>query len=262
MEKAILYDSSKCTACRGCQVACKSWNEHEAEETTSQGSYENPEELSPETWVKMRFIETERNGKFAWLFARRACMHCTDASCSIVCPTGAILKTDEGFVHIDQEWCIGCGNCVQACPFDVPHKDHHHTGTAMKCTGCTSTGLNRQDAGMAPACVTTCPTGALKFGNRDELIEEANQRVADLKARGMSNANLYGKDELGGLHVMYILDDTVEAYGLPEDPQVASSTVIPKWLTGVATAGVIAALPLWFVFKRKQELEARTKGGA
>ena len=262
MEKAILYDSSKCTACRGCQVACKSWNEHEAEETTNRGSYENPEELSPETWVKMRFIETERDGKFAWLFARRACMHCTDASCAIVCPTGAILKTDEGFVHIDQEWCIGCGNCVQACPFDVPHKDHHHTGTAMKCTGCTSTGLNRQDAGLAPACVTTCPTGALKFGERDELIEEANQRIADLKAKGMSNATLYGKNELGGLHVLYVLDDTPKVYGLPESPKVASSDVIGKWLMGVATTGVIAALPLWFVFKRKQELEARTKGGA
>ncbi len=262
MEKAILYDSSKCTACRGCQVACKSWNEHEAEETTNRGSYENPKELSPETWVKMRFIETERNGKFAWLFARRACMHCTDASCAIVCPTGAILKTDEGFVHIDQEWCIGCGNCVQACPFDIPHKDHKHTGTAMKCTGCTSTGLNRQDAGMAPACVTTCPTGALKFGDRDELIEEANQRIADLKGKGKSNATLYGKNELGGLHSVYILDDTPEVYGLPESPQVASSTVIQKWLTGIATAGVIAALPLWFVFKRRQELESRTQGGA
>ena len=262
MEKAILYDSSKCTACRGCQVACKSWNEHEAEETTNRGSYENPEELSPETWVKMRFIETEREGKFAWLFARRACMHCTDASCSIVCPTGAILKTDEGFVHIDQEWCIGCGNCVQACPFDVPHKDHHHTGTAMKCTGCTSTGLNRQDEGLAPACVTTCPTSALKFGERDQLLSEANQRIADLKAKGLSNATLYGKNELGGLHVLYVLEDIPEAYGLPESPQVASSTVIQKWLTGVVTAGVIAALPLWFVFKRRQELESRTQGGA
>jgi len=76
MDKAILYDSTKCTACRGCQVACKSWNEHKAEETENCGSYENPPELSPETWVKMRFIETERNGKLAWLFARRACMHC------------------------------------------------------------------------------------------------------------------------------------------------------------------------------------------
>ena len=261
-DKAILYDPTKCTACRGCQVACKQWNEHEGEETTNRGSYENPKELSPQTWVKMRFIEHEENGKLAWLFARRACMHCTDASCAIVCPTGAILKTDEGFVHIDQDWCIGCGNCVQACPFDVPHKDHHHSGTAVKCTACTSVGLNRQDEGLDPACVKSCPPGALKFGDRDQLVEEANQRIADLKANGSSNAILYGKNELGGLHVLYVLENTPEVYGLPESPEVASSTVMGKWLTGIATAGVIAALPLWFVFKRKQELEARTQGGA
>jgi len=264
MSKAILYDSTKCTACRGCQVACKSWNQHKAEETENRGSYENPEELSPETWVKMRFIETEHYGKFAWLFARRACMHCEDASCAIVCPTGAILKTDEGFVHIDQDWCIGCGNCVQACPFNVPHKDHHGSGTAKKCTACTSVGLNRQDAGMDPSCITTCPTGALKFGDRDELINEGNQQVANLMADGYSNAYLYGEHELGGLHVLYVLDDSPEVYDLPESPQLASKDVIGKWLTGIATAGVIAALPLWLVFKRKQRLEAeqsKAKGG-
>ena len=263
MSKAILYDSTKCTACRGCQVACKSWNEHEAEETENRGSYENPEELSPETWVKMRFIETESYGKFAWLFARRACMHCEDASCAIVCPTNAILKTDEGFVHIDQEWCIGCGNCVQACPFNVPHKDEH-VGTARKCTACTSVGLNRQDEGLYPACVTTCPTSALKFGDRDELVAEASQRVNKLKAQGYSNAYLYGENELGGLHVLYVLDDSPSVYGLPESPQLASATIIGKWLTGIATAVAVAALPLWFVFKRRQQLEkeqSEVKGG-
>jgi formate dehydrogenase iron-sulfur subunit len=264
MSKAILYDSTKCTACRGCQVACKSWNEHMAEQTENRGSYENPEELSPETWVKIRFLETEHYGKFAWLFARRACMHCEDASCVMVCPTGSIVKTDEGFVHIDQDWCIGCGNCVQACPFGVPHKDHEGSGTAKKCTACTSVGLNRQEEGLAPACVTTCPTGALKFGDRDEMVNEGSQRVADLKAAGYSNAYLYGKNELGGLHVMYVLDDSPEAYDLPASPQLASESLIGKWLTGIATAGVVAALPLWFIFKRRQQLEAEqsnAKGG-
>ena len=264
MGKAILYDSSKCTACRACQVACKSWNQHEAEETENWGSYENPKELSPETWVKMRFIETESNGKFAWLFARRACMHCEDASCMTVCPANAIFKTAEGFVHIDQDWCVGCGTCVQACPFNIPHKDHH-IGTARKCTACTSVGLNRQEAGLDPACVTTCPTGALKFGDRDELVEEGKQRVATLKARGKNNAYLYGENELGGLHVMYILDDSPATYGLPESPQAATKSMVGKWLTSIATTGVIAALPIWFVFKRKQKLEeekSKAKGGA
>lgn len=266
MSKAILYDSTRCTACRACQVACKSWNEHKAEETENWGSYENPPELSPETWVKMRFIELERNNKLAWLFARQACVHCTDASCAIVCPTGAILHTEEGFVHIDQEWCIGCGYCVQACPFNVPHKDEH-TGTARKCTACTSTGLNRQEEGLNPACVTTCPSGALILGDRDELVALGNQRVADLKAKGeeYSNAYLYGENELGGLHVLYVLDDSPEVYDLPESPKLATTSMVEKWLTGIATAGVVAALPLWFLFRRRQKLEeeqSKVVGGA
>ena len=271
-EKAILYDPTRCTACRGCQVACKQWNEidefiptvENGVKAENRGSYENPPDLSPQTWVRMSFIEAERNGKLSWLFVRRACMHCTDASCAIVCPTGAIFKTDEGFVHIDQDWCIGCGNCVQACPFNVPHKDEH-TGTAKKCSACTSVGLNRQAAGEDTACVKTCPPNALMFDDRNKLITEGNKRVADLIAKGYNNAYLYGEHELGGLHVLYVLDDSPEVYGLPKKPQLASKDVIGKWLTGIATAGVIAALPLWLVFKRKQQLEAeetKAQGGA
>jgi len=259
-EKAFLYDVSLCTACRGCQVSCKQWNEHHGEVTTNWGSYENPEELSPETWLKMRFIEVERQGKLDWLFLRRACMHCTEASCAIVCPVGAIFHTDEGFVHIDQEWCIGCGTCTQACPFNIPHLDHHE-GTATKCSACTSVGLNRQAAGLEPACIKSCPTNALVMGDRDTLVSEGKAKVAALKAKGYANARLYGETELGGLHVMYVLDDNPEVYGLPENPQVATKDMVGKWLAGLATAGVVATLPLLWLFKRREEMQAKSKAG-
>jgi len=265
-EKAILYDATRCTACRGCQVACKQWNENLGEETVNRGSYENPPDLSPETWLKIGFRELEREGKVNWLFTRRSCMHCTDASCAIVCPTGAILHTEEGFVHIDQEWCIGCGYCVQACPFNVPHKDEEE-GTAKKCSFCTGVGLNRIAEGLEPACVKSCPPDALILGDRDELVALGNQRVADLRAKGgeYSNAYLYGENELGGLHVLYVLDDSPEDYGLPEEPQLATTSMVEKWLTGIATAGIVAALPLWFLFRRRQKLEeeqSKVVGGA
>ena len=118
MPKARLIDVSKCTACRGCQVACKQWNDLPAEHTTQTGTYENPPELSGSTWIKVEF--REKPGE--WLFRAHTCMHCTDASCEKVCPTGAISHNGE-VVIIDQEWCIGCGYCVQACPYGVPHKD-------------------------------------------------------------------------------------------------------------------------------------------
>jgi formate dehydrogenase iron-sulfur subunit len=263
MSKAILYDATKCTACRACQVACKAWNGHLAEKTQNQGSYENPPHLSPETWVRIEFREVERNGKVEWLFTRHSCMHCTDASCVTVCPTNAIVRTEEGFVHIDQEWCIGCGNCVQACPFGVPHKDEL-LGTARKCSHCTEVGLNRVDAGLETACVKTCPTKALMLGDREELINIGRERVNQLKATGYSNAQLYGEKELGGLNTLYVLSDTPDVYGLPVAPKAATADVISKWLSGLVTAGVVAALPLYFVFKRSQQLaesKAKSEGG-
>lgn len=263
MSKAILFDLTKCTACRACQVACKQWNEHKAEETSNWGSYENPKDLSGETWLKMRFIELERENKFDWLFLRRSCMHCEDASCATVCPVGAIFKTDEGFVHIDQEWCIGCGTCTQACPYNVPHIDHH-AGLAMKCSACTSVGYNRLADGKKPACVTTCPTGALEYGDRDELVAKGLAVVGKLKANGKPDAYLYGENELGGLHVMYVLDDSPAVFGIPENPKTATVDAVSKWLSGLVTAGVLTALPFWMVFKRKQDLASQSgkKGGA
>ena len=262
--KAILFDTQRCSGCRGCQVSCKEWNELEASKTTFSSGYDNPRELLPQTWVRMRYTEVERSDKFSWLFTRNACMHCTNASCMIVCPTGAILRTEEGFVHIDQEWCIGCAYCVQACPFNIPHKDEED-GKAKKCQACTVLGLNRIAEGLEPACVKACPPDALTYGDRDELVAEGQKRVAALKANGHPNAYLYGENELGGLHVMYVLDDKPSVYGLPEKPQVATANQLYKWLAGLATSGVIIALPFWLLFKRKERLEAeqesKTEGG-
>ena len=264
VDKAILYDATRCTACRGCQVACKQWNENDeyipapTDETGVQaknwGSYENPPELSANTWLRIKFTELERDGKVDWLFTRHACMHCTEASCEQVCPTGAISHQD-GIVVIDQKWCIGCGYCVQACPFHVPHKDVV-LGTARKCTLCTTPGLNRLAEGWKPACVKTCPTNALIIGDRSELVAEGRKRVQTLIANGYDNAYLYGDEELGGLGLLYVLDDSPEVYGLPKAPQVAISASVGQWLSGILTAGVVAALPFWFLFKRRKQIEA------
>lgn len=222
-EKAILYDATKCMGCRACQVACKQWNERKAEETTNRGTYENPPDLSPQTWVKIRFIEVERKGKVDWLFVRQACMHCTEAACVKVCPTHALYRHELGFVAYDKDLCSGCGYCEDFCPFHVPRSTRDlATGIAKmdKCTLCTTPGLDRLAAGEEPACVKACPTGALVFGDRDELVAEGRKRVQALKDKGYSNAYLYGDKELGGLHVMYVLDDSPEVYGLPVAPKV------------------------------------------
>jgi formate dehydrogenase iron-sulfur subunit len=238
-DKAILYDATRCTACRGCQIACKQWNENDEAMPTedngvdsrNRGSYENPPDLSPSTWLKIRFTEVEDNGQVRWLFTRQACMHCTDAACVRVCPNGSLSHHPLGFVAYNKDTCTGCGYCADACPFHIPRSNRViWSGQAKmdKCTFCTTPGLDRIAEGWEPACVKTCPTKALQYGDRDDLVAEGRARVAELKDKGYSQANLYGENELGGLHVMYVLNDTPATYGLPEDPQVSAAVIAWK----------------------------------
>ncbi len=235
-EKAILYDATRCTACRGCQAACKQWNENDefipikenGVQSVNWGSYENPPDLAPTTWLKMEFREIDPGGKVRWLFTRRSCMHCTDAGCIKVCPTGALYHHELGFVAYNKDICSGCGYCIEACPFDVPRSEHNLiTGIAKvdKCTFCTTPGLDRLTEGWEPACVKTCPPKALQYGDRGELVAEGKRRVETLIAKGWTNANLYGENELGGLHVMYVLDDHPAVYGLPVAPRISAATI-------------------------------------
>jgi len=235
-EKAILFDPTRCTACRGCQVACKQWNENDefipavenGVQSVNRGSYENPPDLSPSTWLKMEFREKVRNGKLDWLFTRRSCMHCTDAACVKVCPTGSLYHHELGFVAYDKDTCSGCGYCLEACPFDVPRSTRDLlSGIAKmdKCTFCTTPGLDRLAEGEEPACVKTCPPGALIYDDRSKLVATGQERVKALVAKGYNNAYLYGEKELGGLHVMYVLDDSPDVYGLPVSPQISAATI-------------------------------------
>jgi formate dehydrogenase iron-sulfur subunit len=96
-----------------------------------------------------------------------------------------------------------------------------------KCTFCTTPGLDRIAAGWEPACVKSCPPRALIYDDRNELVADGRERVAALKAKGWKNAYLYGDNELDGLHVLYVLDDSPRVYGLPAEPRIPA--VVSAW---------------------------------
>jgi len=240
---SMLIDISKCINCWWCYAACKNYNNLPE---TIRPKMDDPPKLTAHTWSTLFTLKEEDD---QWSSRKQACMHCTDASCENVCPTGAISHQGAA-VLIDQEWCIGCGYCVQACPFSVPHRDED-LGTARKCTFC----IGRTSNGEIPACADACTTGAIQFGDRTDLIETAGKRVKELKAEGYPKSNLYGEKESGGLHILYVLTDRPSVYGLPEDPQVATSLSAFKWLSGIIAGGILAIVPFWLLFKRRNKIE-------
>lgn len=212
-EKAMLIDVSRCTACRGCQVACKEWNQLPAETTVGFGGpgYQNPPDLSANTLTLVYFREVEEDGKLRWLFRKHQCMHCTDAVCVELCPVGAVQKHEMGFTFVDESKCIGCEVCEKFCPFDAARRDEE-TRKLSICKFC----IDRVTNGMTPACAKTCPNGAIQFGDRDALLARARELCADTRRGPL---RIYGEREMGGLHVLYILKDDPLRYGLPRDPR-------------------------------------------
>lgn len=270
-EKAILVDTTRCTACRACQVACKQWNQNSFEKTTNKGSFENPPSLGRNTWMRILFNEHYSGGKMRWLFTKHQCMHCSDAACVEACPSGAtqykMTTLSDGSevktVATDRRTCVGCNYCRVACPFDVPGYGEKEKGV-YRCTLCVDRVTNAQKGYEIPACVKVCAPGTLSFGNWSEQVAKAELKVAALKKAGISQAQVYGNTQLGGLHYIYILTAPPEEYGLPNDPSVPASVRAWKYLSkpygGIAALGLIAAMVVNGVINaRNRGLEEKYK---
>ncbi len=249
-EQAILFDTSRCTGCHACQIACKCWNNLPSptglNENTFSGTHQNPPDVNGTTRLIMTYHEYEGGKKgVQWAFGRRACQHCSDAPCAEICPAGAIYVDEEsGMVTTDDSKCVACQYCSTACPYDVPHYDGMQ-GTINKCTGC----VDRIENGMAPACVTTCQPEALSFGPRDEMLAQAKVQLARLKERGYEDACIYGETEMGGLHVIQVLKYGVDAHGQVANPStspVTTLTNIMKPVTGVISGVAVVAFAAMF----------------
>src|SRR3984893_6663385 len=238
---AKLIDVSKCIGCKACQTACMEWNDLRDNLGNRVGVYDNPADMTEHSWTVMRFSEYENpEGDLEWLIRKDGCMHCEDPGCLKACPSpGAIVQYTNGIVDFHEEACIGCGYCVTGCPFNVPRiskKDNR----AYKCTLCS----DRVAVGQEPACVKTCPTGAIMFGTKEDMKQQAAERVEDLRERGVEHAGLYDPAGVGGTHVMYVLhhaDKPSLYHGLPDNPRI--SPFVSLW-KGVAKPLAMASIAL------------------
>ena len=258
MAKGMFVDTSICTGCKACQVACKEWNGLEAEpDHFTQGpgmpypvatnftgnSYDNTGKLSARDWRHVLFIEQinyRRTGS-RWLFMSDSCKHCSDAACLNVCPVEAIERTDLGNVIVRQDKCVGTKLCNKACPYGVVRYSEK-TRTSHKCTLCN----DRIHNGFGTACAKACPTGSITFGEVPDLKAKADARLARLRALGENKANIYGYSEAGGLKVFYLLIENPAVFGLPEKPVVQQRRKLSSLGTSLTTllAGMVALVKL------------------
>jgi formate dehydrogenase iron-sulfur subunit len=242
-------DTTLCIGCKACEVACKQWNQLPADGLEFTGhSYDNTGHLSATTWRHVAFKEKIGADVGRWLMMSDVCKHCHDAPCLQVCPTGALIYNEFGDVYLQPDVCNGCAYCISACPFGVLGRSEED-GHAHKCTLC----YDRQKDGLTPACAKACPTASIQFGPVHELRRKAKQRVAELHARGNTDAYLYGAESLdgyGALNSFFLLEDHPNEYNLPEAPRQPLAGQQKRYafslLTELALAGLAA-----FAFSRE-----------
>jgi formate dehydrogenase iron-sulfur subunit len=243
-KKAFLIDITECIGCGACYEACK-------EQNNLPQTSDDPlrDSLSDKTYTIV-----EQRGDY---FVRRMCQHCEDPTCVSVCPVGAFTKTEVGAVLYDESKCLGCRYCMQACPFQIPRYEWGSLKPRVqKCIMC----YDRVKDGSLPACAEACPTGATTFGDRDEMIALAKQKLAENPEKYYNH--IYGLEEVGGTSVLYLSPVPFEELGfntkliktaLPNFTHEALS----KIPTLVSVGGVLLTGFYWLT-NRKNEI-AREK---
>ena len=262
--KGMLIDTTRCIACRACQVACKQEHDLKAQKTRFfwGDGFQNPPHRTSETWNLITFNDVKTEHGYEWVFGRRQCFHCNEPACAAACPVGALQKTAQGPVVYDSSRCIGCRYCQIVCPFNAPRFEwNKRVPLIKKCDLCA----DRIARGDKPACTATCPTGALSFGDRKTLLAEALARIKNHPDRYVNH--VYGEKEVGGTCVLHLAKVPFDRIGYPAglsntpcpDQIKAAMSAVPYAMTGMAA--VFGGLA-WIINRRMAagENESREEG--
>ncbi|TAL69292.1 MAG: 4Fe-4S dicluster domain-containing protein [Bacteroidetes bacterium] len=261
--KAILTDITKCIGCNECVKACKVTNNLPPDKPRE---WQKTDGLSASNWTSVL-----HNGKYN---LRKQCRHCVEPACVSVCPVGALHKTETGAVVYDSDKCLGCRYCMMACPYGIPRYDWDEPVPYIKkCILCYH---KIKDGTISqPACTSACPTGATIYGERDELLKEARQRINAEPDKYLDT--IYGEKEVGGTNVLYItakdcpldfllyynnrIEKGKELAGMPDLNEAIPITT--KWAMGAvpfAFLGMGALMSgIYWVINRRNKLQSENQ---
>ena len=242
MSKALLYDATLCIGCLQCEQACAERNGLPYDDAIASEKKTSSHKLTTVLVSEDKFM-------------RKLCMNCEEPTCASVCPVGAFTKTAAGPVTYDPDKCIGCRYCMLACPFQVPaYEWDKRLPIVRKCDMCA----DRVAAGGVTACTEACPTGATKFGERDELIAEARQRIAD-NPQGYVD-HIYGLEEVGGTSVLMLSSVPFEQFGMRTDllhePMPWLTWRVLSRIPDLVGLGGVLLGGIWWITHRRTEVAA------
>jgi Fe-S-cluster-containing dehydrogenase component len=230
-----LTDLTLCVGCRRCEQACNEANNLPPPETAfdDAAAFKHRRRPDARAYTVVNRYENPKK-KDQPIYRKVQCNHCMEPACATACPVRAYTKTPEGAVRYDESLCIGCRYCMTACPFNAPAFDYASAlePKIVKCTLCH----DRVKNGGMSACVEACPSGALTFGKRDELLKIARDRIAKRPKDYVDH--IYGEHEVGGTNWLYISSVPFAQLGFP--------TGLPKTPLVEQTRGFLGAVPVVF----------------
>jgi len=242
MSKAILYDATLCIGCKACEQGCAERNQLPYSDTIAAEQVQSAHKYT---------VVLTKGEKFM----RRLCMNCEEPTCASVCPVGALRKTKDGPVIYEESRCMGCRYCMAACPFGVPKYEWAKALPAVrKCDMCS----DRVAAGKMTACAEVCPTGATKFGERDELIAEAKKRLHENPGNYVNH--IYGLEEVGGTSVLLLSSVPFETFGyrtdLVREPLPLYTFRVLSRIPDIVGLGGVLLGGIWWITDRRTKVAA------